>query len=863
MANTNLSQVTYTYLPAIVSNTPAYFDSRVTFGGEGSPYDRYGSEIALLSDLDSDGVRDYAVGYAGYDGLAGADVGRVIIRSGVDGAELFSMEGAAKSDNFGTSVAGVGDLNGDGIGDIVVGSPGDDGGANGGGSVRVLSGADGAILYDKVENASYSFLGTAVTATGDVNGDGIDDFAAAAHSADGKGLTSNGRVDIYSGADGSVIHSIYGDYSGAYMGFRLSSVGDLDGDGVNELLVSASGGWLDGNHVQSGVELRSGANGDLMRRFAGDENTEHFGSAISNGGDLNGDGIDDFVITESAYNDTGGGEFHAYSGADFSKLYTVTGDAETHYRYWNPVSLADFDHDGTADLFITDANGHLRVLDGETREQIWYKQGWSHAGDLAAGDLNGDGYADLVIGSTESVNAEGRAWQFLSRPQLSVAEQSGPVALFSGQVGMIDNNLSEIYLPRLLVEISRNALPEVDTLSVMNTGDIELRHLDNIFYQGEQVGTIIGALDSPRLEIALNSNISEAALVALAQALSYEADGEVTERMLVGIEVSIIDGYGNHGYITRLEMERLSVNDATQVSGLAGDQAEYLIGGSSVALDVGADLQITDIDTQHFVDGQLLVTVADGAQPLEDQLFIVDNAEIQVQGSTVFWQGAEIATAGDGVQGTALEVNLNEQATPSAVSALLQAVHYVNQNPASLATGTRQLDVTLTDGAGGQVDVTSQVAMVRAPVIDLDSSAAGYGYVDFAADAVNGTAIASAAQISDDGEISTLTVQLFSRPDGVAEQLISSWGPGSVDIDGQHVEVGHFNALAGTLRFDFGEGADSSVVETVLAGVRYQNSDSDLTAGMRMIQVTAVDDEGHGSMAANAWLGVNGADLLW
>ena len=108
--------------------------------------------------------------------------------SGVDGSVLFNVDGAAANDSFGFSVSEVGDVDGDGVFDLIVGAPSQFGlGLTGSSSARVISGTDGSTIYTLVGDDDGDNFGASVSGAGDVNGDGIADFIVGAPSSDGSG----------------------------------------------------------------------------------------------------------------------------------------------------------------------------------------------------------------------------------------------------------------------------------------------------------------------------------------------------------------------------------------------------------------------------------------------------------------------------------------------------------------------------------------------------------------------------------------------------------------------------------------------------------------------------------------------------
>ncbi|MHC4515677.1 MAG: hypothetical protein ACYS5W_18520, partial [Planctomycetota bacterium] len=195
-----------------------------TFNGD-SAGDRFGGSVSGAGDVNRDGFADLIVG-ARYDDNNGNNSGSARVLSGRDGKILYTFNGDAAGDEFGNSVSGAGDVNRDGHADVIVGAPTDDNnGSNKGsdsGSARVLSGKDGKILYTFDGDSPGDYFGSAVSAAGDVNGDGHGDLIVGAYADDNKGSDS-GSARVLSGKDGKILYTFDGDSPGDYFGSAVSA----------------------------------------------------------------------------------------------------------------------------------------------------------------------------------------------------------------------------------------------------------------------------------------------------------------------------------------------------------------------------------------------------------------------------------------------------------------------------------------------------------------------------------------------------------------------------------------------------------------------------------------------------------------
>lgn len=191
----------------------------------------FGFAVAAAGDVNRDGYRDVIIGGPNADGFAG--YARVC--SGRDGSPLRTWNGAA-FEQFGFAVAAAGDIDADGYADVIVGGPG--GVSNGGnaGTAVVYSGWSGAALLTLVGSAPSQFLGAAVAGIGDIDADGVTDLAIGGYGDASNGFGA-GTAWIVSGRDGSRLHTFFGDRSGDAFGVDLRGIGDADGDGCTDLLV--------------------------------------------------------------------------------------------------------------------------------------------------------------------------------------------------------------------------------------------------------------------------------------------------------------------------------------------------------------------------------------------------------------------------------------------------------------------------------------------------------------------------------------------------------------------------------------------------------------------------------------------------
>ncbi len=361
---------------------------------------------ALLAD--PDGVTDAGSSYVLFGRTAGFDA--AIDLSTLNGNNGFHLQGARAGDLSGYAVSAAGDINGDDIDDLVVGTYlGSSGNGGVAGSSYVVFGRtdgfdetihpsslDGSTGFRLDGAASGVVLGQAVSAAGDINGDGIDDLIVGALSANPNGLTVAGSSYVVFGRTGSFNAVIEVSTLDGINGFRLdgvaahdrsgvavSAAGDINGDGIDDLIVGADeadpGGVIGAgsSYVVFGrtgsfdatinLSTLDGSNGF---RLDGVANLDNSGRAVSAAGDINSDGIDDLII----------GAFRADP--------SVMNAAGSSYVV--------FGRTGSFDAVI-----NLSTLDGSNGFRLDGVAANDQSGRAvsAAGDVNGDGADDVIIGA--------------------------------------------------------------------------------------------------------------------------------------------------------------------------------------------------------------------------------------------------------------------------------------------------------------------------------------------------------------------------------------------------------------------------------------------------------------------------------
>jgi hypothetical protein len=244
-----------------------------------------GWDLALAGDHDGDGDTDLFVG------APGQDSGRVYLLSGKDGSVLRTYSPPEPAGSFGWYVARLDDLDGDGRPDLVVGAPfAEDAGGAKVGRVWTLSSASGRELHHWKGTDRRGGFGEVVAAAGDLDGDGKSEIAVAAPATEDPAQTLPGEVHVYSGATGNELRHWSGSQPGEQYGRMVVGAGDLDGDGVEDLAISAPMHRRGGADKVGRVELRSGRSGRVLDVLFGDQADCWFGWHIRRAPDPDGRG---------------------------------------------------------------------------------------------------------------------------------------------------------------------------------------------------------------------------------------------------------------------------------------------------------------------------------------------------------------------------------------------------------------------------------------------------------------------------------------------------------------------------------------------------------------------------------------------
>ena len=394
--------------------------------------DYSGFSVSSAGDVNGDGYDDLIIGawgddpggdlsgetYIVYGGASAPGTDGVLDLGALDGMNGFTLTGIDAGDQSGRSVSSAGDVNGDGYDDLIIGAfRADPNGDNEAGETYIVyggvsaPGTDGVLDLSMLDGTNGFILtgidaldqsGWSVSAAGDVNGDGYDDLIIGARDADPNGNSEAGETYIvYGGASapgtGSVLDlsmlngtngfTLTGIDAGDRSGFSVSAAGDVNGDGYDDLIIGARGAAPGGDSLAGetyvvyggasapgtdGVLDLGALNGTNGFTLTGIDGRDYSGWSVSAAGDVNGDGYDDLIIGARDADPNGNGAA--------GETYIVYGGASA------PGT------NGVLDLSMLDGNNGFILTGIDALDQ-------SGRSVSSAGDVNGDGYDDLIIGA--------------------------------------------------------------------------------------------------------------------------------------------------------------------------------------------------------------------------------------------------------------------------------------------------------------------------------------------------------------------------------------------------------------------------------------------------------------------------------
>ena len=451
---------------------------------------------------------------------------------------LHTFNGPSKQSFLGQSISGAGDVNKDGHADIIVGAQGaSPGGRLRAGQATVFSGQDGSVIHRFDGLASGDDFGVSVSGAGDVNKDGFPDLIVGAYLADPQGRMSAGQATVFSGKNGSVIHTFNGVSPGDMFGNSVAGAGDVNGDGYADLIVGAFGA----SGYTGQVTVFSGRDGSVLHTFNGPAPQGSFGLSVAGAGDVNRDNVDDVIVG-------GGGFFMLYtqatvfSGTDGKVLHTFKGVAYDDGFGLSVAGAGDLDRDGFADVIVgaccsdpggrTDA-GRVLVFSGRNGSTLFSFEGRAAGDNLGMSvarvhDVNKDGYDDLIVGAWGAASGAGQALVFSGRDGavLATFQGQGSGSGFGRSVADV-GDMNRDSFPELAV-----GAPMADPGGLLDSGQATVYSIPTTYIAGSGNpgigGTVTLDLLAPgdqSLPFQVGSSLGTGPIVLGSRALGLSLDG--------------------------------------------------------------------------------------------------------------------------------------------------------------------------------------------------------------------------------------------------------------------------------------------------------------------------------------------------
>lgn len=376
----------------------------------------YSYSVSPAGDVNGDGYADILMSaFVSEFGISKG--GRVFLfygtGSGITSAPVWTGTANQDASNFGEAVANAGDVNGDGFADIIVGAPRHSNGEENEGAVFVYYGSPSGLPKQPSWTAegqqANAFFGTAVAGGGDVNKDGYADIVIGAHFYD-NGETNEGRVMVYLGSANGLakdpVWTAESNQVGANFGKSVAIAGDVNKDGYSDVLVGAPN-FDNGQNNEGRAFLYLGSNMGLTQSpaWTGESNQAdaNFGNSVAFAGDINGDSFSDILIGANRFDE---------GQSNVGKIFVYMGSSGGMSIY------PDWSYTGN----IMDGNMGIAVA--------------------SAGDINGDGFGEIIVGSIAASQQAGRgiAYVFagsakgMTNQVTQIAVQNNPQALVGQSV---------------------------------------------------------------------------------------------------------------------------------------------------------------------------------------------------------------------------------------------------------------------------------------------------------------------------------------------------------------------------------------------------------------------------------------------
>ncbi|MCA9443690.1 MAG: FG-GAP repeat protein [Candidatus Omnitrophica bacterium] len=454
----------------------------------------FGWSLSGVPDTNGDGIWEVVIG-APRENPTGSPryAGRVYLYDGATGRLLHQIVSPNEEIDglFGFVVSGLSDIDGDGAGDILVGTESEDPGTSPdrAGRAYVFSGSSGEFLKELVSpnEQSAGEFGQSLSGIPDVNGDEIEDFLIGANQEDHDGSPLfAGRAYIFDGSTGLSLKEFVSPHeeSEGHFGYAVRGVPDLNGNGSGEALIGSWEGLDNPGYRTGAAYLYDGATGELLMTLVSPDpkSPGYFGAALSWMPDINGNGSVELIVgapeEEGAPGPAFRGWTYVFDGVTGEVIHALTSPNYALYDHFGYASsVPDLNGDGIADIitggwdegtperrddpfyreghayiFSGSTGAHLRTLESPNRQRHSF---FASPINFGMPDTNGDGLGDFLVAAPYEFGDAGRAYLIRS----------------SSDKAQIYVNPSSITFGQRVVDSGPSA---TETITIRNNGGVDL-----------------------------------------------------------------------------------------------------------------------------------------------------------------------------------------------------------------------------------------------------------------------------------------------------------------------------------------------------------------------------------------------------